>query len=112
MSKTALLAGILLGFSMAGAAKGPKTYGVRIPESAMVGTSQLKPGDYRLRVAGSKASFTNENSNTTVETAVNVQNVERKFDKTTIEMTKNSQGDEKLTEIQLGGSRTKLDFPN
>jgi hypothetical protein len=112
MSKTSLLTCVFLGLSMAGAGKGPKTYEVKIPESAMVGSFQLKPGDYRLRVEGSKALFTNENSNETIEAAVNVQNVERKIDRTTIEITKNPQGDEKITEIRLGGSRMKLDFPN
>ena len=112
MSKTALTLFMIAGLSVAYAHKGPKTYDVRIPDTATVGSNQLKAGDYKLRVEGSKAYFTDENSRKTVEADVVVGTVAKKYGDTEVEMSKLPGGGERLTEIRINGSRMKLDFPN
>jgi hypothetical protein len=86
-----------------------KTYDIVVSNPTKVGTVQLKPGEYRLKIDGTNAIFTSVDSSKSFTTPVKVENVDQKFDQTKMETTKDGDTD-KLNEIDLGGSHTKLGF--
>jgi len=86
-----------------------KSYEIILSSPTKAGNVQLKPGQYRLKVEGSNATFTNLETSKSVTTPVKVENGDTKFDTTKVQSSKD--GDtEKLQEIDLGGSKTKLGF--
>jgi len=86
-----------------------KTYEIILTAPTNAGSVQLKPGQYKLKVDGANATFTDENSSKSFTTPVKVENGDKKFDDTKVQSTKD--GDvERLEEIDLGGSKTKLGF--
>ena len=86
-----------------------KTYEILLTAPTKAGTIQLKPGQYKLKVEGSNATFTDQNSSKSFTTPVKVENVDKKFDDTKVQSTRDGDVD-KLEEIDLGGSKTKLGF--
>jgi hypothetical protein len=105
--KTILLSGLLaLGtISIATA----KSYDIVISSVTKVGSIQLKPGEYNVKVEGNKAIFTQVETSKSFTTDVKVENAEKKFDQTRMETSQD--GDATiLKDIQLGGSKTQLDF--
>jgi hypothetical protein len=105
MKKTWLLALALTAFSVASA----KTYNITIYEPCLAGNVQLRPGDYRLKLEGATAVFTNQDNGKNFEANVNVQNTKRKFNQTAID-TKKVAGVEKIEEIHLAGTRMNIKF--
>jgi len=105
MRKTWLLALLLAGFSVASA----KTYSITIYDRCLAGNVQVQPGDYRLKLEGTTAVFTNQDTGKSFQANVSVQNVPRKFDETAIDMTKVA-GEERIEEIHLGGTRMDIKF--
>jgi hypothetical protein len=102
-----LLAGALAVFTLSIASA--KTYEIILSSPTKAGNVQLKPGSYRLSVSGNKATFTNVDNSKTFTTDVKVENSDTKFGDTKIDSTK--EGDTNvLKEIELGGSKTKIDF--
>ena len=97
----------VLAFS-AVAVAGPKTYNVVLDRSVTAGAIQLQPGEYGVKVEGSNAVFTDqERREFTVP--VKVENADKKYDATAVETVKQGNAD-KITGIELGGSKTKLEF--
>ncbi len=92
-------------FSIASA----KTYEIVLSNVTKAGSVQLKPGQYKVKVQGSNAIFTDVTSSKSFTTPVKVENAEKKFETTRVQTTKDGEAD-KLQEIDLGGSSTKLDF--
>jgi hypothetical protein len=86
-----------------------KTYEITLSSVTKAGSVQLKPGQYKLKVEGSNAIFTDVNSSKSYTTPVKVQESDKKFDGTKIQSSKDGDA-EKLEEIDLGGSKTKLGF--
>jgi hypothetical protein len=86
-----------------------KTYEIIFTAPTKAGSVQLKPGQYKLKVEGSSATFTDENSAKSFTTPVKVENSDTKFDDTKVQSTKDGDVD-RLEEIDLGGSKTKLGF--
>ena len=86
-----------------------KNYELTLSGLTKVGSVQLKPGQYTLKVNGDKAIFTNEDTAQTFTTSVKVENTDKKFDTTQVNATKDG-GTDVVKEIELGGSKTKLDF--
>jgi hypothetical protein len=86
-----------------------KTYDIVLSNPTKVGSVQLKPGQYKLKVDGSNAIFTDANSSKSFTTPVKVETGDKKFDDTRVQSTKDSGGD-RINEIDLGGSKTKLGF--
>lgn len=86
-----------------------KTYDIVITSPTKAGAVQLKPGQYKLKVEGSNATFTNQDTSKSVTTPVKVETGDKKFDDTKVQSTKDGDVD-KLEEIDLGGSKTKLGF--
>jgi hypothetical protein len=86
-----------------------KSYEIVLSAPTKVGSVQLKPGQYTLKVQGSNAVFTSVETDKSFTTPVKVQNGDTKFDETKIQSSK--QGDtDQIQEIDLGGSKTKLGF--
>jgi hypothetical protein len=86
-----------------------KTYEIVLSAPTKAGSVQLKPGQYKLKVDGANAIFTDLNTSKSYTTPVKVQNGDKKFDDTRVQSTKDGDS-EKINEIDLGGSKTKLGF--
>jgi hypothetical protein len=86
-----------------------KTYEITLSSPSKVGNMQLTAGAYKLTFDGNKAVFTNRDTDKQVTADVKVDTVEKKFEVTAIDSTKS--GDvEQINAIELGGSKTKLEF--
>src|SRR5690349_8520770 len=86
-----------------------KTYEIVLSGPTKAGSVQLKAGQYKLKVEGANAVFTDVNSSKSFTTPVKVQNTDKKFDDTKVQTTKDGNVD-RIDEIDLGGSKTKLGF--
>jgi hypothetical protein len=86
-----------------------KSYEIVLSAPTKVGTVQLKPGQYTLKVQGTNAIFTDSETAKSYTTPVKVETGATKYDETKIQSAK--QGDtDQIQEIDLGGSKTKLGF--
>jgi len=86
-----------------------KSYEITLTAPTKAGTVQLKAGQYTLKIQGSNAIFTDVNSAKSFTTPVKVQEGDKKFDDTKVQSSKDGDTD-KIEEIDLGGSKTKLGF--
>jgi hypothetical protein len=84
-----------------------KTFDVILAAPAMAGSTELKAGEYKLKVEGTQAIFTDGSKSFTVP--VKVENADHKFGQTSVETT-NQNGMDNIQAIDLGGSNTKLEF--
>jgi hypothetical protein len=91
------------------AVAGPKTYDLVVSNTVKAGDAQLEPGEYKLRVEGSNAVFTDTQTGKSITLAVKVENADKKYDSTALDTTKQG-AIEQLTSIELGGSKIKLEF--
>ena len=89
-----------LGLAVASAAS---HYTVKIDTPVYAGTTQLKPGEYRLELNGDKAVFTS--GKTVVEVPATLGKAEKKFSQTSYQAI-----DSKIKEIDLGGTTTTVTF--
>ena|SRR5215475_14560235 len=105
--KKSLVLGLVLSLSTLIA--GPKSFTVIFDKATMVGTAKLAPGEYKVKVDGTNAVFTNSSNYKSVSTAVKVETTEKKFKDTAVDTVKSDAGDV-VTSISVGGSTTKLDF--
>ena len=87
-----------------------KKYRISIHRTLKVGASELQPGEYHLVVGSPKVRFVELASGDTLEVEATVHTVDKKFPDTTITSVR-VDGGEKLREIALGGSQTKVAFP-
>jgi len=86
-----------------------KTYDLLLSSPTKAGNLQLKPGEYRLTVTGTKAVFTDVNTTKTFTTEVKVENSDTKFSDTKVDAS--TEGSTSIIkDIELGGSKTKIDF--
>jgi hypothetical protein len=86
-----------------------KSYDIMLNAPAMAGSTQLKPGEYKLKVEGTQAVFAEVEGSKTWTVPVKVENAAQKFDQTAVESS--IQGDvAHIHTIDLGGSNTKLEF--
>ena len=107
MKSTALfIAGLL---SLATLASASKTYEFTLVNAAKAGTVELKAGQYRVKVEGSKAVFTNMDTDKQYTVDVKTENAAKKFDETRVNSGHDGSVDN-LKDIQLGGSTTQIDF--
>jgi hypothetical protein len=99
---------LLFSFVLAGlAVASAKTYTVNLFQSAMVGTTELKPGEYKVEVVDQKAVI--RNGKIESQAPVKVETGEAKYDTTTVRFS-NADGKMHVQEIRLGGTKTKLVF--
>jgi hypothetical protein len=87
-----------------------KSYDITLTSAAKVGSAHLVAGDYKVTVDGTNVVFTNRDTAKQVNATAKVDTVEKKYDVTAVDTTKNG-NEEQINAIELGGSKTKLEFP-
>jgi hypothetical protein len=100
MMKKVLFSFALVGLAVASA----KSYTVNLYQTAKVGSTELKPGEYRVDVEGDKAVI--RNGKFRGETPVKVETGDQKYGTTSVRLTNTGT----VQEIRLGGTHTKLVF--
>ena len=93
----------LVGLAVASA----KPFKIILPQAAVLGNMQLDPGTYSVDVVDQKAVITNGKMHG--EAPVKRKTVDTKYTTTTVRLN-NADGKMHLTEIHIGGSKTKLVF--
>jgi len=83
------------------------SYRITLLQPSVVNGTVLKPGDYKLNVANDKVTIVS--GKTTVDATVKVETVEQKYDSTAIRYV-DQNGKVAISEIRLGGTKTKLIF--
>lgn len=106
-TKSLLIAGALTLCSLGIASA--KSFDVVLANPAMAGSAELKPGEYRLKIEGSQAVFSEAQGNKSYTVPVTVDNNPRKFDQTVVDSTSQN-GMDNIHSIELGGSTMKLEF--
>jgi len=104
MIRKALPLFVMAGMAIASA----RSYTVNLFQPSMVGTTELKPGEYRLEVNDQKAVI--KKGNVQTESPVKVEEGDTKYDATTVRYVNNADGKVRIQEIRLGGTKTKLIF--
>jgi uncharacterized protein YdbL (DUF1318 family) len=95
----------VLGLSVAGA----KTFEITLDQPAKAGNVELKAGKYNVELMeDSKVRFTSAKGQA-VETNAKMSTVEKKFSATQIDL-KQMNGTAQINEIDLGGTKTKIQF--
>ena len=105
--KSLILTGALALSSLAMA--GVKTYDFRLSSPAKAGNVELRVGEYKVKVEGSNAVFTNLATSEKFTVAVKIENSGKKHDYTSIESNKQN-GEDNIKAIELGGSNETLEF--
>ena len=104
MRKVLPLFVVLAGVAVAGA----RSYTVSLTKPNMLGTTELKPGDYKIEVDGDKAIL--RQGKTQSESPVKVEEGDTKFDNNVVRYVSSADGKLRIQEIRIGGTRTKLVF--
>lgn len=105
--KSFVLAGVLALSTLSLASA--KTYEITLAGPTKAGNVQLKAGQYLLKVNGNNATFVTVDGGKNVTTSVKVVTGEKKFETTVVDASK--EGDTSvIKDIELGGSKTKLEF--
>jgi len=86
-----------------------KSFDVILAAPAMAGDTQLKAGEYKLKVEGTQAIFTEAEGSRSFTIPVKVASADHKFGQTSVE-TSNQNGMDSIQAIDLAGSNTKLEF--
>ena len=105
--KKSLLIGVVLSLSSLCFA-GQKSYAVKISAPATVAGVALAAGEYKVKVDGVNAVFTDRKSKT-VSAPVKVATGDRKYQDTTVDFS-NDGNVNKVNAIECGGSTTRLEF--
>ena len=85
-----------------------RSYTVSLFEPAMVGTTELKPGDYKIEVNDQTAIIRQGKVRT--ESQVKVEEGDTRFAKTVVRYVNNADGKVRIQEIRIGGTKTRLLF--
>jgi len=95
-----------------GSARGdePKQYRITLDRVAKIGATEFQPGEYKLLVDAPKVRFTELKSGKEVEIEAKVEAEESKFEHTMIHSRMGDDGIRKISEIRIGGSKTKIVF--
>jgi hypothetical protein len=104
-AKSLLIAGALTLASLGVASA--KSYDVVLSAPAIAGATQLKPGEYKVKVQGSEAVFIDQQSSKSFSIPVKIENGSKKFGYTSIESTNNG-GMDTIQSIDLADSNTRL----
>jgi len=95
----------ILGLSVASA----KTFQITLDSMSKAGSAELKPGTYDVALDASKVRFVDPSTQKAIETTAKIVNVDKKFRYTAVE-TKQENGGTQIQEIDLGGTKTKIQF--
>src|SRR5579871_587163 len=86
-----------------------KSYDLSFSNDVQVGNVHLKAGQYSLKLEGSTAIFTNAENYKSFSAPVKVDTGAKKFDATIVYFDETGTT-ERITTIELGGSKTTLEF--
>jgi hypothetical protein len=86
-----------------------KSFDIILGAPAMAGNAALKAGEYKLRIDGTQAIFTDAQGLKSITVPVKIENADHKFGQTSVE-TSNQNGMDNIQAIDLAGSNTKLEF--
>ena len=111
LKKLVLILAVLALVVSAGTPTPAGHYRITLTEPAVVGDTLLKAGDYRLTLLDTKVTFTPDMGKTSVEATVKVEPQTKKYDDTVVGVSTAS-GKAVVTEIRLGGTKTRLVFSN
>ena len=102
---------LILLFAVAGlSVAGAKTYDVTFGSPTVLGAVQVPAGQYQLKFEGSKVTLVNTSNGKRLEAdASSVQEMPSKFAETIVS-SKHVDGKDLVDEIQIGGTKTALDF--
>src|ERR1039458_2641431 len=109
MMKIAKLVVCLGTVAMAWASAAAKPYEVVLSNPAQVSGTELKPGTYKVDVAGDRVTI--RDSKQTVECAIKIEESDQKFSATTVRYSM-AEGKYRVAEIRLGGTNLRLVFNN
>jgi len=88
-----------------GIATAASSYHIRIADPTWVGQTQLKPGEYEVKVDGDKVTF--KQGKNVVAVAAKVETAASKFSDTQMDV-RTENGQAKLKELDLGGTKSKI----
>jgi hypothetical protein len=109
MFKKLLCTSALVCFSLAaGSLPGSKQFTVSFSQAVQVGTVKLAPGDYKVKVVGDNAIFT-DSKKKEFTAPVKIEKIAKKAPTTAVE-TKEINGVQKVDIIDVGGADFKLVF--
>lgn len=86
-----------------------KSYNVTLFQPTLVGSTDLKPGDYKIEVTDEKVVLKGVKSS--VEAAAKVETAGEKFAATSVRY-RAEDGKYRIQEIRIGGTTTKIVFNN
>ena len=89
------------------AVAGAETFKVTLFQPSIVQGTELKPGQYKVEVENSQVTILNGKEK--VQASAKIENVDRKFDSTTVRYAM-TDGKYSIEEIRVGGTRMKLVF--
>jgi hypothetical protein len=113
LKRIVTLSGVMIGILSASlinanaATEKARSYEVSLNAATKVGTQVLTPGDYKLKMEGANAVFTNENNKATFTVPAKLEAGNAKFDYTTINLTQDA-GQPRITSIGLKGGNELL----
>ena len=99
---------LALGF-LTPAASADESCRFTLTNTSRIGNAELRPGEYKLVIDAPKVVLTELNTGKSIELEANVENVDKKFDRTEIH-SKQVDGVSQISEIRIGGSKTKVAF--
>jgi hypothetical protein len=101
---------ILLAFGfLTATASADQNYGFTLSSASKIGNAELRPGDYKLVVDTQKVMLTELRTGKSIELEAKVENADKKFAATEIR-SKQVDGVDQISEIRIGGSKTKIAF--
>lgn len=109
VKKLALILAIVALVVSAGTVPSGPRYKVTLTQTSVVQGTELKAGDYQLSLADTKLTITTDTGKNPVEVAVKVETESKKFDTTMVRFNTAS-GKAVISEIRLGGTKTRLVF--
>ena len=86
-----------------------KSYDIVLSNPTKVANVNLKAGEYKVKLEGSNAIFTDVETGKTFTAPAKVENAPKKFDVTAVDTQKKADIDE-MQAIELGGTNTKIEF--
>lgn len=98
----------LLCVLIASAKNSGKTYSFSVKDPTVAGSTQLKPGEYRLKVDGAQVVLTDKDGKV-IDTSARLEPVERRFAQTAI-LSNDSDGAHRIVSIQLADSMYSVVF--
>ena len=88
-----------------GIATAASTYHVKIADPTWVGGTELKPGEYEVKVDADKVTF--KQGKTVIAVSAKIETNASKYSDTQMDI-KTENGQAKLRELDLGGTKSKI----